>query len=442
MALLVGRHPRTVVADRDRDAVGGGSDVDLDRRRRRVLQTIFDDVGQRLGQIVLGREYVRERNAGHLDRLVRQRFEAFDNPLHERDDVDVDARVEIVRRFHPREDDQLIDELAHPRRFGAHSGGDPVGELGIGKRAAGDDVEVAHHDRERRAKFMPGVGDEALHLEFRRAPLLERRRHGLDRRVVRAREFVVRAPLAGQNRARRKVAQRKALQGQRRFVERPQRGPADTAHAHPERGSAAKHDDPEDQADRFEHRDDRAGLRKNRDRAVRDAHATGSFARRGRDEDRQPILAVRFVRAEWAAVEAARRGTARDARSPGRARVARRSEGVIAVRYRGRRIGAMQGAEIAQRAARAVGRSGLAIVQPNAQARARNALHDRRRRLCERAVFREIEPRDFWSFGGLHGRRRVDRVRRHPDREDGARHRDEHERHDRHDGGAAFHRTL
>ena len=90
---------------------------------------------------------MREGRAGDFDGLRRERFEAFDNPLRQRHDVDIAARVEIGRGFHAGEDDELFDELAHSHRFGAHAAGDAFGDAGIGQCAAVDDVEIAHHDR-------------------------------------------------------------------------------------------------------------------------------------------------------------------------------------------------------------------------------------------------------------------------------------------------------
>ena len=429
--LLVGRHPRAGVGDADDDALGRTFDPHVDPRLRRIFQAVFDDVDERFGEIVLVGVRVREGRAGDVDRLRGDGLEAFDDALDERDDIDVAAHLQVGRRFHPGENDQFVDQPAHALGLGAHPRSDAARRFRIGERAAVDDVEVAHDDGERCAQFMPGVGDEALHLALRGTPFGEGRRDRLDRRIVGSCQVIVGASRAGHDRARREVAQRQTMQGLRGFVQRPQRRAPDPAHVKPEKHRAARDDEAESERNASHDCQDRCGLGKDRDRAAGEPRVMYGFARQRTDQHTGPIRAPQT--AGWAERSGAARSVADPLRASGRS-------GARFARWLG--TAGWSGKPVVEFALRAVQDAGLRIEQRDVQSAAGHALHDGRGRGRQTAVFGDVEPGDLGRFGGLHRGRFVEAARRRAHRECRAGRRDEHEDHDREDGGAALHRIL
>ena len=125
-----------------------------------------------------------------------------------------------ILAFELREQHEVVDERAHAPPFGGDRREDEVRAVVGGARAPAQQVDVAQDDRQRRAQFVAGVGDELPDLRLGGFAFGERRRDLLRRRVVRVREHVEIALARERDRLRPEVARGKALQRLRHVDQR------------------------------------------------------------------------------------------------------------------------------------------------------------------------------------------------------------------------------
>ena len=151
------------------------SPVDLEPHRRSEPAAHFDDLGDQ---------------PAHVERLEQAR----------------------VLALELREQNQVVDQRAHPPAFGGDRGKDELRAFVRRTRAPAQQVDVAQHDRQGRAQFVARVGDELPHLRFGRIAFGERRRHLFGSSVVGVREHVEIALARDRDRLRPKIAGGEPLQ--------------------------------------------------------------------------------------------------------------------------------------------------------------------------------------------------------------------------------------
>ncbi len=131
--------------------------------------------------------------------------------------VDQTAQIERLGRahvlaLHLGQQHQVVDQRAHPRAFDRDRREDPARALVAGVGFAPQQVDVAEHDRQRRAQLVPGVGDELAHLRLRLRAFGKGAGDLRRRRVVGQRDRVELALPGDGDRLRREVARGEALQ--------------------------------------------------------------------------------------------------------------------------------------------------------------------------------------------------------------------------------------
>ena len=156
----------------------------------------------------------RGRRGSIVDLEAHLRGEA---PAHVDDLGDQFARVERLEQprvfaFELRQQHEVVDQRAHPATFRGDRREDEFRTLVLRAHAAVQQIDVAQDDRQRRAQFVTGIGDELTHLRFGGIPFGEGGGDLFGGGVVRVRQHVEVALARERDRLRPEIARGEALE--------------------------------------------------------------------------------------------------------------------------------------------------------------------------------------------------------------------------------------